>query len=192
MPRKKEILSKKLRSLQSSDEKILYGEPESEFGTDELTPQQHKYALNLMDKSFKTQNAAYLDAFPNSKGSKSTIAVEASRLKKHPKIQAFLQNQRKLEEKALINDSIATKRYVKQRLKEESEVTPKTTPASRIKALHLLGQTEGMFIEVRHSPSDIPNDTKGILKEINSILDKLEKRNTTPVIQAEIIEESIE
>lgn len=121
-----------------------------------LTLQQLSFAKGIV--MGMTQLDAYKEAYPSDASRAANLSVSAYRLSRHPQIIEFIQASQKGVLKALAEDYMATKRFVKRELialSKEAKQEPQ-----RIKALELLGKACGLFNtvsvpEVPISPSDL-------------------------------------
>tara|TARA_R110002020_G_scaffold152829_1_gene331812 strand:- start:30 stop:503 length:474 start_codon:yes stop_codon:yes gene_type:complete len=112
---------------------------------DELTAQQRLFVQELLGGA-ETLTAAYRAAYKVSKMTADAVRVEASRLKKHPKVALALEEGRAAEERRMLRDGANKRRGVISRLDSiaDDEESPS---ASRVAALRLIGLELGMFKE---------------------------------------------
>lgn len=106
-----------------------------------ITAKQLKYAQGLIEG--KTQFQAYKEAYPDAKGDERSIKAAAWSLSRNPKVQAVVKEAIEQTTEHLLEDMIATRRYVMRGLIEHSARAKQE--GSKIKALELLGKASGLF-----------------------------------------------
>jgi len=126
-----------------------------------ITPKQGAFAQFVADGDNNTE--AYRKAYDTSRMSEQVIRNSAYKLSKNERVQEAVESL-KINRKAVDR---ATERlsndWVIQRLQDEA-VSEKNPPATRVRALELLGKTGGLFDESTHvtfehrSPEDIEKE----------------------------------
>lgn len=119
------------------------------MGHEYLTAKQEAFAHWVAQGM--SQADAYRSAYMSAAMKPSTLWAEASRLAKHPKVSARIEELRQEAEKMRQVAAMGREEAILQRLEHEA-MTAKTDSA-RIRALELLGRHVGMFkdqIEVEH------------------------------------------
>lgn len=107
----------------------------------QLTAKQLKYAQGLIEG--KTQLQAYKEAYPDARGDDRALRASAWGLSRHPKIQAKVKEAIEQTSEVMLEDMIATKRYVMRGLIEHSQTAKQE--GTKLKALELLGKASGLF-----------------------------------------------
>jgi hypothetical protein len=108
-----------------------------------LNRQQIAFAQGVIEG--KTKRQAYRDAYPNAKGSDSTISACAFQLLQNPRIKQMIESAWEETTEALADDLAAQRRYVSRALVALSKGGKQE--GTRLRALELLGRAAGMFRE---------------------------------------------
>lgn len=141
-----------------------------------LTQKQARFAELIA--AGKSQRQAYIEAYDTTSSSMGSVDVNASRLANTPKVADYITVLKRVVRtgrELAPNDPNAlpigkvTKEWVRQKLREEAENTDDGTATSRIRALELLGKTEGMFDANLHITTDVQS-SEDIMKEITDRL----------------------
>ena len=106
-----------------------------------LTEAQRAFAQGLLRG--ETTIRAFRLAYPNDSSNDASAATSASRLKKHPQIAKMLLDAEGDDIEALIDDPVATRRFVFRQLLTLCRTARQE--GSRLKAAELLGRSAGMF-----------------------------------------------
>lgn len=106
-----------------------------------LTEAQRAFAQGLLRG--ETTIRAFRLAYPNDGSNDASAATSASRLKKHPQIAKMLRDAEGDDIEALIDDPVATRRFVFRQLMVLCRTARQE--GSRLKAAELLGRSAGMF-----------------------------------------------
>ena len=93
----------------------------------------------------KSLKQAYRDAYPNAKGKDTSIASASFKLSRDPRIQRIIQDAWEQTVEVLVDDAVATKRYVLGQLVAHSKSAKQE--GTKLKALELLGKSTGLFSE---------------------------------------------
>ena len=109
-----------------------------------LSPRAYAFARGLIEG--KTQEQAYRDAYPDAKAKQAVIKSNAWKLSQDVRIQAMLNEHWGETAETLVDDVMATKRFVMKTLLHY--VKEGKQEGSRLKALELMGKTVGMFNKV--------------------------------------------
>lgn len=107
----------------------------------QLTAKQMKFAQGLIEG--KTQLQAYREAYPDARGDDRALRASAWGLSRHPKVQAKVKEAIEQTSEVLLEDLVATKRYVMRGLIEHSRTAKQE--GTKLKALELLGKASGLF-----------------------------------------------
>ena len=106
-----------------------------------MTPKQELFALTVAGGA--DQTAAFCEAY-NAEGMKpSTIWSEASRLRRHPKVAARIDQLKAEAELSAAEKREGVREFVLHELTEMA--CEASTPSARLKALELLGKSVGLF-----------------------------------------------
>ena len=136
---------------------------------DTLTPKQAKFVGLVAEGLSYTE--AYRQSYNAARMSVAATQVEASRLADQEKIATAIQALRADDRHTQILVERVTRAWVTQKLQEEA-TSEDNTPATRVRALELLGKTFGMFKD-RLVTEDEPRTTEGIEQEISERLERL-------------------
>lgn len=130
----------------------------------ELAPGQHKFVLALLAGDGSA--VAYRKAYDCSRSSDMTVWVNACRLRKHPKVQAWLKVARDAHVNAACR-SLETHIRALEDLKERALDVKDYRGA--IKAEELIGRASGLYVE-RHQevPADDPEALRKELEELRA------------------------
>jgi hypothetical protein len=90
---------------------------------------------------------SYREGFKNSTGSDASISANANKLMRDPRVQALLKEAWGETIEHLVDDMVASKRYV---LKGLLTLSKSDQPSTQIKALELMGKACGLF-----TPTDV-------------------------------------
>ena len=91
----------------------------------------------------KTYRQAYRDAYPNAKGSGESITASAYKLMKDSRIQALVNDAWEQTADVLVEDVVASKRYILKQLVAHSKSAKQE--GTKLKALELMGKAVGLF-----------------------------------------------
>ena len=106
-----------------------------------LTAKQLKFAQGLIEG--KTQLQAYREAYPDARGDDRAIRATAWSLSRNAKVQAKVKEAIEQTSEVMLEDLVATKRYVMRGLIEHSRNAKQE--GTKLKALELLGKASGLF-----------------------------------------------
>jgi hypothetical protein len=110
-----------------------------------LTLNQQRFCAGVIrGLSLRT---AYRQAFGNASGSDASISASANKLMKDPRVQVVLKEAWQETIEHLVDDMVASKRYV---LKGLLALSKDSQPSTQLKALELMGKACGLF-----TPSDV-------------------------------------
>jgi hypothetical protein len=178
-----EVTDAEAGELSEAEQMALHAEPPRErvdgtlVGSDThtrfrpLTTAQQAFAQGLIEG--KTMRQAYRDAYPNAKGSDTSISQQANVLAKHPRVAKMLEDAWGQTVEALVMDGTATKRYVMAQLIAHSRTAKQE--GTKLKALELLGKTVGLFIDkaetkqVVMSADQLKRELSGHLKLLDNV-----------------------
>ena len=130
-----------------------------------LTAQQIAFAQGLIEG--KPQRIAYREAYPDAKGTDSTISASAHKLSRDPRVRKMVSDGWGETTEALADDLGATKRYVMRSLVALSKAGKQE--GSRLKALELLGRQAGMWTAQPQAPEQ-PITAEQLRRELNAHL----------------------
>lgn len=130
-----------------------------------LTAQQIAFAQGLIEG--KPQRIAYREAYPDAKGTDSTISASAHKLSRDPRVRKMVADGWGETTEALADDLGATKRYVMRSLVALSKAGK--AEASRLRALELLGRQAGMWTAQPQTPEQ-PITAEQLRRELNAHL----------------------
>ena len=155
---------------------------------DTLTAKQARFAklvAGTPDTPGLTKAAAYREAYDADNMTKKSSAAAAYELGKQPKIKAAIAKLTTIEVEVgrAVEAELerVTRDWVTKRLQLEADMVG-NPPASRIRALELLGKTQGMFKDVISVESDVRTEAD-IEREIQAKLSSLfGGESTTPVL----------
>jgi uncharacterized cupin superfamily protein len=108
-----------------------------------LTDQQEAFLQGIIEG--KPMKQAYREAYPNATANDASIGSSAYRLSKDPRIERRIIEAWGQTQEVLIDDVVATKRWVMRQLVELSKGADQQK--DRLKALELLGRAAGMWRE---------------------------------------------
>ena len=125
----------------------------------------------------KTYIQAHRDAYPNDTSSNSTVTASAYRMSRDPRIQKLIQDAWDETTDVLVEDIVASKRYVMKQLVTHSKDT-NTRVSEKLKALELLGKAVGLFKPDEVSKADVatPEQLKRDLSVHLRLLDSVKKK----------------
>lgn len=107
----------------------------------QLTAKQLKFCQGLIEG--KTQLEAYKQAYPDARGDDRALRASAWTLSRNVKVQAKVKEAIEQTSEVLLEDLVATKRYVMRGLIEHSRNAKQE--GTKLKALELLGKASGLF-----------------------------------------------
>ena len=145
---------------------------------DTLTPKQAKFIALVADGL--SYSEAYRGSYDAKNMSVAATQVEASRLANKEKVANAIEALRAEDRHTQILVERVTRSWVTQKLQEEAtgEDNP---PATRVRALELLGKTFGMFKD-RLVTEDAPRTSEEIETEISALLERLFEPSGTPKV----------
>ena len=108
-----------------------------------LTPYQLAFVAGVIRGQSLRQS--YRQAFKNDTGSDASISTSANKLMKDPRVQAALKEAWGETIEHLVDDVVASKRYV---LKGLLALSKDSQPSTQLKALELMGKACGLFTPV--------------------------------------------
>lgn len=147
--------------------------PQADLG--KLTMKQESFAQAIASGLYPNQAAAYRVAYDAEQMAASTIYQEASRLMANPLIAARIEELKALKEAGERLDSAKIRAHVIARLHIES-LDPDSSPASRIRALELLGKLGGVgAFEKQAEDNSLPQDADSVTKALRERLEALAK-----------------
>lgn len=106
-----------------------------------LTTSQLMFAQGVIQG--KTYRQAYRDAYPNAKGSGESITASAYKLMRDSRIQALVNDAWEQTADVLVEDVVASKRYILKQLVAHSKSAKQE--GTKLKALELMGKAVGLF-----------------------------------------------
>ena len=106
-----------------------------------LTTSQLMFAQGVI--TGKTYRQAYRDAYPNAKGSGESITASAYKLMRDSRIQALVNDAWEQTADVLVEDVVASKRYILKQLVAHSKSAKQE--GTKLKALELMGKAVGLF-----------------------------------------------
>lgn len=106
-----------------------------------LTVSQCLFAQGVIQG--KTYRQAYRDAYPNAKGSGESITASAYKLMRDSRIQALVNDAWEQTADVLVEDIVASKRYILKQLVAHSKQAKQE--GTKLKALELMGKAVGLF-----------------------------------------------
>ena len=106
-----------------------------------LTTSQLMFAQGVIQG--KTYRQAYRDAYPNAKGSGESITASAYKLMRDSRIQALVNDAWEQTADVLVEDVVASKRYILKQLVAHSKSAKQE--GTKLKALELMGKAIGLF-----------------------------------------------
>ena len=106
-----------------------------------LTTSQLMFAQGVIQG--KTYRQAYRDAYPNAKGSGESITASAYKLMRDARIQALVNDAWEQTADVLVEDIVASKRYILKQLVAHSKSAKQE--GTKLKALELMGKAVGLF-----------------------------------------------
>jgi len=140
-----------------------------------LTIKQEAFCQAIASGLYPTQSAAYRIAYEAESMSAASISQEASRLMSDPRISARIDEIKALKEAGERLDSAKIRAHVIARLHIES-LDPDSSPASRIRALELLGKLGGVAaFERQAEDTSLPQDADTVTKALRERLEALAK-----------------
>lgn len=153
-----------------------------------MTDNQIAFAEALDDPEIETDREAYRVAYNNYTCSDEVASVEASKLKRHPKIVEYRQEQRNYKKMELLSNSKKRRSEIEAKLLLAMEVSPDTTPNSRLKAIELYAKMHNLFNTGEDDKAKLTRD-KAIerLKQLVA-----ENQNKSKVVEARIVKKEID
>jgi hypothetical protein len=127
----------------------------------------------ILGKSLKQ---AYRDAYPNAKGQDNSIASASYKLSRDPRVQRMIQDAWEQTVEVLVDDAVATKRYVMGQLVAHSKSAKQE--GTKLKALELLGKSTGLFSD-RVNAKDEVVSVEQLKRELSGHLKLLD--NVKPI-----------
>jgi hypothetical protein len=121
----------------------------------------------------KSLKQAYRDAYPNAKGQDNSIASASYKLSRDPRVQRMIQDAWEQTVEVLVDDAVATKRYVMGQLVAHSKSAKQE--GTKLKALELLGKSTGLFSDrsIKEdeviSVEQLKRDLSGHLKLLDNV-----------------------
>jgi hypothetical protein len=150
--------------------------PQADIG--KLTMKQEAFAQAIASGLYPNQAAAYRVAYDAETMAASTIYQEASRLMADPRIAARIEELKALKQAGERLDHAKIRAHVIARLHIES-LDPDSSPASRIRALELLGKLGGVAAFERPSEeASVSQDAETVSKALREKLEHLMKTGT--------------
>lgn len=137
----------------------------------QLTAKQAKFAQGLIEG--KTQLQAYREAYPDAKGDDRAIRATAWSLSRNPKVQERVKAAIEQTTEVMLEDLVATKRYVMRGLIEHSQTAKQE--GTKLKALELLGKASGLFKAEEESKGEkltadqLKQELQGHLKLLDNV-----------------------
>jgi hypothetical protein len=116
-----------------------------------LTVSQTMFAQGVIQG--KTYRQAYRDAYPNAQGSGESITASAYKLMRDSRIQALVNDAWEQTADVLVEDIVASKRYILKQLVAHSKTAKQE--GTKLKALELMGKAVGLFKHEDASKADI-------------------------------------
>ena len=110
-----------------------------------LTENQRQFTIGVIRG--QSLRSTYREAFKNDTGSDASISASANKLMKDPRVQQALKEAWGETIEHLVDDVVASKRYV---LKGLLALSKSDQPSTQIKALELMGKACGLF-----TPTDV-------------------------------------
>jgi hypothetical protein len=129
--------------------------------------------------SGKSLKQAYRDAYPNAKGQDGTIASSAFKLSRDVRIQRMIQDAWEQTVEVLVDDAVATRRYVLGQLVTHSKSAKQE--GTKLKALELLGKSTGLFVDRVNDKAEAVS-AEQLKRELSGHLKLLD--NVKPIKQA--------
>jgi|GEM_PF-2035241 len=124
----------------------------------------------------KSLKQAYRDAYPNAKGQDNSIASASYKLSRDPRVQRMIQDAWEQTVEVLVDDAVATKRYVMGQLVAHSKSAKQE--GTKLKALELLGKSTGLFSD-RVNAKDEVVSVEQLKRELSGHLKLLD--NVKPI-----------
>jgi len=147
--------------------------PQGDIG--KLTIKQEAFAQAMASGLYPNQAAAYRVAYDAETMAPGTIYQEASRLMADPRIAARVDEIKGIKQAGERLNSAQIKAHVIARLHIES-LDPDSSPASRIRALELLGKLGGVAaFEKQAEDTSLPPDADSVTKALRDRLEALAK-----------------
>lgn len=141
-----------------------------------MTQSQIAFAEALEDPSVLTVKEAYRIAYSNNNMSDHAAAAEASKLKRNPKIVAYIAEKRNAKKAELLRSREGKRNLVDDKLVAAMEVSPDTTPSSRNKAIELYMKLNDLGQELTADKADIPKTASEIMQRMLSIIESAQNR----------------
>jgi hypothetical protein len=141
-----------------------------------LTTSQLMFAQGVIQG--KTYRQAYRDAYPNAKGSGESITASAYKLMRDARIQALVNDAWEQTADVLVEDIVASKRYILKQLVAHSKTAKQE--GTKLKALELMGKAVGLFKHEDSSKADVqtPEQLKRDLAVHLRLLDNVKPLKT--------------
>jgi hypothetical protein len=140
-----------------------------------LTIKQEAFCQAIASGLYPNQSAAYRIAYDAEGMTAASVSQEASRLMADPRIASRIEEIRALKQAGERLDSAKIRAHVIARLHIES-LDPDSSPASRIRALELLGKLGGVgAFEKQAEDTSLPQDADTVTKALRERLEALAK-----------------
>ena len=140
-----------------------------------LTVKREAFCQAMTSGHYSSQSAAYRVAFDCSNMAAASVHAEASRLMANPAIASRISELNELKKAVNSLNSAQIKAHVIARLHIES-LDPDSSPASRIRALELLGKLGGVAaFEKQAEDNTLPPDADSVTKALRDRLEALAK-----------------
>ena len=127
----------------------------------------------------KSLKQAYRDAYPNAQGKDTSIASASFKLSRDPRIQRIIQDAWEQTVEVLVDDAVATKRYILGQLVAHSKSAKQE--GTKLKALELLGKSTGLFVDRSVDKAEVVS-AEQLKRELSGHLKLLD--NVKPIKQA--------
>ncbi len=143
-----------------------------------LTVKREAFCQAMSSGHYSSQSAAYRVAFDCSNMAPATVHAEASRLMANPAVSARIAELNELKRAVNSLDHAKIRAHVIARLHIES-LDPDSSPASRIRALELLGKLGGVAaFEKPSEEASATTDAESVSKALREKLETLMKTGT--------------
>jgi hypothetical protein len=140
-----------------------------------LTVKREAFCQAMSSGHYSSQSAAYRVAFDCSNMAAASVHAEASRLMANPAIASRIAELNELKRAVNSLNSAQIRAHVIARLHIES-LDPDSSPASRIRALELLGKLGGVAaFERQVEDTSLPQDADTVTKALRERLEALAK-----------------
>lgn len=143
-----------------------------------LTVKQEAFCQAMASGLYPSQSAAYRVAYDAEDMLPTSINCEASKIMANPNIAQRIEELKALKQAGERLDSAKIRAHVIARLHIES-LDPDSSPASRIRALELLGKLGGVAaFEKQAEDTSLPQDADTVSKALKAKLESLMKTGT--------------